>query len=175
MHDQNLHPVTGSRALVVCIGNELVADDAVGHAIFNRLVDAKLPEQIRIAYCGVGGIALLELLNGQDQLMIVVDAVQLGAAPGTVHAWSWSELPDIHDGNAISAHGIGLKDAMAIGQALYPERMPERVLLVGIEGRDFETLGAPLTPAVAASVPTVVDRIYNELKPLFMGYLGEQP
>lgn len=164
-----------SRALVVCIGNELVADDAVGHAIFTQLVQSGLPDTIRLEYCGVGGIALLELLTGQDELLLVVDAVQLGAAPGTIQIWSWNELPTIAEGNAISAHGIGLKDTISIGLTLYPERMPKRILLVGIEGRCFDQLGSPMTPAVAASVPTAVALIVNELTRYFHKSPGEHP
>lgn len=164
-----------SRALVVCIGNELVADDAVGHAIFNQLVESGLPDTIRLEYCGVGGIALLELLTGQDELLLVVDAVQLGAPPGTVQVWSWDELPTIEQGSAISAHGIGLKDTISIGLTLYPERMPQRILLVGIEGRCFDQLGSSMTPAVAASVPTAVALIVKELTKHFHESPGEHP
>ena len=73
--------MTPSRAVVICIGNELVADDAVGHAVYSSLAEAGLPEAFRLEYCGVGGVALLELLTGQDELLVVVDAVQFGAPP----------------------------------------------------------------------------------------------
>jgi len=154
-------------ALVVCIGNELVADDAVGYAVYNLLAQQKLPDGVRLEYCGVGGIALLELLNGQDALMIVVDAVQFGDPPGTVTVWSWDQLPAVTTGTAVSAHGIGLKDTIAIGLTLYPERMPQQIRLVGIEGCCFDSLGTPMTPAVAARVPDAVDLIHTELKQLF--------
>ena len=156
--------MSGSQALIVCIGNELVADDAVGYAVFKELSGSVLPATVRLEYCGVGGIALLELLNGQEALMIVVDAVQFGDPPGTVKIWSWDELPNLGTGCSISAHGIGLKDTISIGQTLYPERMPRRILLTGIEGRCFDELGGAMTPAVAASVPVAVTAILNELR-----------
>jgi len=149
--------------IVVCIGNELVADDAVGYAVFTRLTDTTLPAGVRLEYCGVGGVALLELLTGSEKLMIVVDAVQFGAPAGTVHVLDWDKLPVMGDGNAISAHGIGLKDTIAIGLALYPERMPERILLIGIEGRCFDQLGEAMTPEVAAAVLPVVETVCKEL------------
>lgn len=152
-----------SRALVVCIGNELVADDAVGYAVYTALSEVGVPDKVRLEYCAVGGVAMLELLSGQDQLLIVVDAVQFGAPHGTVHLWSWDQLPAAGDGSAVSAHGIGLKDTIAIGQTLYPERMPPRILLVGVEGRCFDQLGAAMTPEVAAAVPLAVAAICKEL------------
>lgn len=160
-------------ALVVCIGNELVADDAVGHAVYQQLRHAGLPEGARLEYCGVGGIALLELLDGQDQLMIVVDAVQFGDPPGTVTSWSWDQLPCPGAGCSISAHGIGLKDTIAIGQTLYPERMPHQTRLVGIEGCCFDALGAPMTPAVAAAIPAAATIVISELNQLTATFSGE--
>jgi len=161
--------VTSCPALVVCIGNELVADDAVGHAVFTRLANNPLPPGVRLEYCGVGGVALLELLHGSETVMIVVDAVQFGAEAGTVHILDWDRLPAMADGNAISAHGIGLKDTIAIGQALYPERMPERILLVGVEGRCFDLLGGAMTPEVAAAVQPAIETVYKELTNALQG------
>ena len=43
-----------------------------------------LPAGTRLEYVGLGGIALLDLLTGAENAMIVVDAVQLGAPAGTI-------------------------------------------------------------------------------------------
>lgn len=153
----------GGSVLVVCIGNELVADDAVGHAVYSELSKLTLPEGARLEYCGVGGIALLDYLTGSDELMIVVDAVQLGALPGTVHIMEWDSLAPVAEGAAVSAHGLGLKDTISIGMALYPDMMPGKTLLVGIEGRCFDELGGPMTPEVAAAVNPAVMAVLSEL------------
>lgn len=150
------------KALVVCIGNELVADDAVGHELYRLLKAERLPAEVRIEFCGVGGIALLELLTGQEELLLVVDAVQFGSPPGSVHCLAWDQLPAM-DGNAISAHGIGLKDTISIGQTLYPERMPRQVLLVGVEGCCFDQLGGVMTTEVAAALPRALATIHHAL------------
>ncbi len=150
------------QALVVCIGNELVADDAVGYQVYQRLQTLELPSATRLEYCGVGGVALLELLREEDQQLIVVDALQLGAPAGTVHCLAWDQLPP-QQSAAVSAHGIGLREALAIGRLLYPERLPERVLLIGIEGCSFDQLGGAMTPAVAAALPLVVTAVQRAL------------
>lgn len=151
-----------SARLVVCIGNELVADDAVGYRVYRTLRETMLPPGVRLEYCGVGGVALLELLTGDEELLVVVDAVQFGAAPGTLHCLPWDRLPEL-PGQAVSAHGIGLKETIVIGRTLYPERLPERVLLLGVEGRCFDRLGEEMTPAVAAAVPAAVELLLKEL------------
>lgn len=138
-----------SRAIVICIGNELVADDAAGFEVHRRLSDCGA----RLEFCGVGGIDVLQLLEGETDL-IVVDAVQLGAPPGTIHVIPWDTLP-IAD-SAVSAHGLGLREIIEIGRLLYPEKIPQRITLVGIEGRCFNLTREHMTDEVAAALDQAV-------------------
>ncbi len=150
------------KALVVCVGNSLVGDDAAGCAVYELLSHEPLPEGARLQLLGVGGISLLECLEGES-IMIVVDAVQLGSAPGTIHVLDWNELPQTGEG-VVSAHGVGLREAIALGRVLSPEAMPGRVLLVGIEGASFDTIGAAMTPAVAAAVQNCAEEVCRQLQ-----------
>ena len=143
------------RTIVVCIGNELIADDAAGYEVFVRLdrYSRRDPLAARLEYRGVGGIDLLPLFQGERHL-VVVDAVQLGAAPGTVHVLPWEELP--RGGSEISAHGLGLRDTIEIGRILCPGQIPNRVTLVGIEGRCFNLTREYMTGAVADAIEVAV-------------------
>ena len=144
-------------SLVVCIGNELVADDAVGFEVHARLAEL-LPTDVRLEYCSVGGICLLDLLDGTDETMVIVDAMCLGAPVGTVHCMVVDDIP-LSGASAISAHGIGLQDTMAIGMALYPERMPKQLTLVGVEGRCFDLPREYMTQEVAEALERAVRQV----------------
>jgi len=140
--------------LIVCIGNELVADDGVGWAVYNHLRDSGLPENIRLVFLGLGGIDLLEEIDGEE-LLVVVDGVQLGEAPGTIHRLGWEELPGTPR-RPVSGHGIGIREAISVGRKLFPERVPKEIFLVGVEGKCFNQLGMGLTDEVAMAVPEAV-------------------
>ncbi len=150
------------RALIVCIGNELVADDGVGRAIYERLRAQPLPDRVRLVFLGLGGIDLLEELAGEE-LLVVVDGVQLGGEAGTVHRLGWEQLPPTPP-RPVSGHGIGIREAIGVGRILYPERMPQEIHLIGIEGSCFNELGGGLTEAVARAVPRAVAAIVNLLQ-----------
>lgn len=145
-------PPADLSTIIVCIGNELIADDAAGFEVYQRLagIDA------RLEYCGVGGIDLLSLIDGETD-MIVVDAVQFGSAPGTVHVIPWEELP--RASTEISAHGLGLRETIEIGRILSPEKMPERITLIGIEGRCFNRTRDGMTREVFESIDNAVAHV----------------
>ncbi len=153
-------------ALIICIGNDLVADDGVGHAVYHGLALRELPDCVRLKLAGLGGMALLEEFEGED-LLLVVDAVQFGSRPGTVHLLSWEDLPE--SSSHVSCHGIGIREAIEVSRRLYPGKTPDRVFLVGIEGQCFDQLGEGLSAAVAASVEPAIEKIVEMLLHLCPG------
>jgi hydrogenase maturation protease len=140
------------RTIIICIGNELIADDAVGFEIYNRLAGCSA----RLEFCSVGGIDMLPMLDGETD-MIVVDAVQFGSLPGTVHVIPWDSLP--RSSSAISSHGLGVRETIEIGEILYPGTMPERITLVGIEGRCFDRTREYMTFEVQDAIDTAAKTI----------------
>ncbi len=147
--------------LVVCIGNDLVADDGVGQAVYDRLVDISVSEGFRLEYLGLGGMDLIEQIRGED-LLVVVDAVQLGAVVGTVHTLGWDQLPSLGP-RPVSGHGIGIREAIEVSRRLYPDRVPKEIYLVGIEGVCFNQLGIEMTGAVKEAVPIAVQVVCDLL------------
>ncbi len=59
-----------------------------------------------------------------------------------------------------SSHALGLADAIALGEAL--DRLPDELLVFGIEGGDFG-LDAPVTPSVRAAIRETAEAIRRRL------------
>ena len=74
-----------AHTLVAGIGNVFLSDDAFGVEVANRLAGRRaLPEGVRVEDFGIRGIHLAyELLEGYDTL-VLIDAVPMGEAPGTL-------------------------------------------------------------------------------------------
>lgn len=130
-----------SRILVAAVGNVLRRDDGFGPRVAARLGD--LPRGVDLVETGIGGIALLqELMAGCDGL-VVIDAVDEGAAPGTVFVLepdvvAAEHVPDVHLANP----GRVLAMAKALGC------LPDRVAIVGCQPADVDGLGEQLSPEV---------------------------
>jgi hydrogenase maturation protease len=135
------------RVLVGCVGNVLRRDDGFGAAVAAELAARELPPGVEVVETGIGGIALLEeLMSGYDGL-VLVDAVEQGAAPGTVfviepEVEETVHVPDVHLANPervlTMAKGMGV--------------LPERVRIVGCEPREVDELGEGLSPDVRFGV-----------------------
>jgi hydrogenase maturation protease len=148
-------------ALVICIGNELAADDGAGAAVYRILQKATLPAGTRLLLLGVGGMELLDELEGEECL-VVVDAVQFGARPGTIHNLAWDRIPSLGQ-RPVSGHGIGIREAIEVGRRLFPDKMPTHIRLIGIEGNCFTALGTGLTAEVADAVDVAAEEVVNFL------------
>lgn len=160
------------RALIVCIGNELVADDGVGWAVYDHLRKSSLADNVRLVFLGLGGLDLLEEIDGEE-VLVVVDGVQLGAPAGTLHTLGWDRLPAASP-RPVSGHGIGIREAISVGRKLYPERVPKEIFLVGVEGRCFDQLGARLSDEVALAVPAAAATVVALVTARGGGGLSEQ-
>jgi hydrogenase maturation protease len=137
--------------VVVCLGNDLIADDALGPETAQRLRAQGIAA--RIVESSEGGLALLDEVVGSRRL-VVVDAVLTGAAPpGTVHVVPAEGLPTSPGG---APHAVGLLEALELGRTLGLP-VPSEVTIVAVEAEDLTGIGSPMTPPVAAAADAVVD------------------
>ncbi|MEE8355863.1 MAG: hydrogenase maturation protease [Anaerolineales bacterium] len=145
------------------IGQSMRGDDEVGLEIVRRWLDshiADFPKSIEAGLLESPGLTLLGEIAGRDAA-ILVDAVQSGAPPGTLHQLSEDDLLNFGEGTN-SAHGWGAAETLSLGRQLAPEDLPEKIILIGVEAVQFE-LGEGLSPAVRGAIPKAVDMINRVL------------
>ena len=87
-----------SRILIAGMGNVLRYDDGFGVELARRLAQtwAAPTPAARVVEVGIGGVHLVqELMAGYDAL-VVLDAVERGSPPGTLHVFA-AEVPALED------------------------------------------------------------------------------
>ena len=147
-----------ARPLVIGLGHPSRHDDALGLEAVDRL-EPRLRGVATTRRCTSEGTELLDLWAGRD-LVLVIDAVRSGAAPGTVFRFEVGDRPLPRPFQASSTHGLSIADVVALARSL--DRLPRRLVIYGIEGERFET-GLGLSARVAPALDTVVERIVGEL------------
>lgn len=156
-------PVNESpKTIVLGLGNPILRDDGVGLRVVallaGQLVDRR---DITVDEDHWGGLQLMERITGFDRA-IIVDAMQIGASPGTVVEFGPSE---ISTQRSASSHDVNFPTALALGREL-SLHLPddEHILLVGIEATDILTFGEGCTPEVEAAIPVAVNRVLEILE-----------
>jgi hydrogenase maturation protease len=138
--------------LVAGIGNVLQSDDGFGVEVVQRLLERPVPEGVRVAEFGIRGVHLAyELLDGYDAL-VLVDAVPLGEAPGTVVVMEPD--PIAATDAVIDAHTMGPDVVLSTLARLGGE--VARIRVVGCQPATLEE-GFGLSAPVAAAVDLAVD------------------
>jgi len=138
--------------LILACGNRDRADDAAGILVAERLrelgIDAK--------ECAGEASDLMEAWSAANDV-IVIDCVMTGAPGGTVHLWDASHPLVVKSSS--STHGFGLGEAIELARSL--GRLPARLRIYGIEGKNFE-IGGAVSAEVARGVAEVVHKIAAE-------------
>ncbi|MDP9429454.1 MAG: hydrogenase maturation protease [Actinomycetota bacterium] len=150
-------------AIVACFGNVLRGDDGFGNAVAERLLTVALPAGVSVLEVGIGGIHLVQELMRGTAVLIVVDAVDLGRAPGTVvvqrpevldvatlpPARRRDELADVH----LATPEKALMVARALGV------LPDTTFVVGVQTTDTDRVGRSLSPATERAVEVAVAEV----------------
>lgn len=142
--------------LVIGIGNSLFGDDGAGIHVIERLREAGLPDTVELVDGGTLSFTLLDFVEEADRL-IVVDAAELHAEPGTVEIFKDEAMDEfLTSSKRPSVHEVNLLDVLVA--ARIRGTLPARRTLVGIQPLSLDWSSTP-TPEVAKGVAQAADAI----------------
>ncbi len=142
--------------LVLGLGNAVLTDDGVGVHVIRELTSKNIFEDgVTLQDGGTVGLGLLPEISRSDAL-IVVDAAELGAAPGTIRVFESAAMDAQVGKNKGSVHEIALSDLMTA--AAISGTRPRRRALVAIQPAELGW-GTEPTAEVAAAIPAVCETI----------------
>jgi hydrogenase maturation protease len=147
------------QVLVVGLGNALRGDDGAGLAVAQRLGQTELPAGVRVQALEGEPLHLLERWSAGD-VVLIIDTVRSGAAPGTIHRFDVSSARLPTSLRRTSSHAIGLAETIELARVLH--RLPATVIVFGIEGASFRA-GADLDDPIQRAVEAVSERVGEEV------------
>jgi hydrogenase maturation protease len=154
--------MNANETLVIGVGHDQRGDDAVGLLVARRVASSSerhRPELRVLEHDGDGMDLLLAWEDARN--VVVVDAVVSGDRPvGGVHRFEANResLPSaLFAGH--STHALGVADAIELAREM--DRLPERLVVYGIESARFDTGSRP-GPEVLAAVELVAKRVIDE-------------
>jgi hydrogenase maturation protease len=151
-------PERRAKVLVIGVGNRYRSDDRAGLVVV-ELVRRAGPAAVDVVEIEGEPISLIDAW-GDAPFVYLVDAVASGAEPGSVHRFDALAEPPPAAFRRRSTHAMSLADVIELARAL--DRMPERLVVYGIEGEAF-VAGTEISPRVQTAVVEAADRLVAEL------------
>lgn len=147
-----------NKTLIVGVGNEFRSDDAAGLITARMLKKKNLPDADIIEHGG-DGASLMDIWVNYESV-IIIDATNISSEPGKVYILdaNKSKLP-----KGIASHSSHLFSiAEAVETARVMGKLPQRLMIYGIEGKNFN-IGEDITEVVLKASCSVAEKILNEM------------
>ncbi len=158
-----------SNVLVLGLGNPLRGDDGVGPRVVAELERCELPEGVEVLDGGTGGLDLLQIIEGREQV-VIVDAAQVDAqgqvlTPGQFVRFAPDEarlasLPGDPSTRCLSFHHAGVADVLDLARAL--GRPLPRIVIFAVQPEQIGW-GEGLSADVERKLPALVDAVLDEV------------
>lgn len=160
--------------LILGLGNLLLGDDGLGPLAVDHLTRRyRLPEGVSVLDGGTLGLSLLPYLEDAERA-ILVDAIRGEGPPGTAIRIDGEEVAPAVAAR-LSPHQVGVADLL--DGARWRDRYPSSLVLLGLVPQDLD-LRVGLSPALAATLPALVERVAVEAQalgfPLFPKAIGDE-
>lgn len=152
------------RVLVACVGNPLRGDDGFGFAVAARL-QGRLPAGADLIETGIAALGIVhQLMDGYGGL-ILVDAIERGARPGTVFVLA-PEVPQVteptlEEWRAQFADLHLAEPSRILRLARAAGVLPAHVVVVGCQPEMCDDFDEGLSLHVAAAVPVATRRVQD--------------
>jgi hydrogenase maturation protease len=143
--------------LVIGLGNPCRRDDGVGRWVVQQLA----PQATSATVLEMSGetTGLLEAWRGAERVLLI-DAAESGAAPGTIRRIEVGAGPLPAELSRCSTHALGVAEAIELARAL--GQLPRQLVIFAVEGADF-TFGSGLSDCVAAAARKVLASVKAEI------------
>jgi hydrogenase maturation protease len=146
------------KTLVLGLGNPILTDDGIGIRVVREAASRCPNGKTRFAEASLGGLRLLDVINGYDRVILVDAILTRGGTPGAIyHMGPGDLLASLHSD---SSHDLSLPGALKLGRRLGMKVPDDDAFeIIAIEAQDVLTFGESPTAAVAAAIPQAVDAV----------------
>lgn len=153
------------KTLLMGMGNPILTDDAVGVRLAREIGSqlADIPGLTVMEECSVGGLNIIEVVEGYDR-MIILDSIRTtGGNPGDWHRFTSKVLRDTMNLNNI--HDVNFATALELGRRM-GMKLPaeEDIHIFAVEVLDLITFSESMTDPLESAFPVFCGEILREIE-----------
>jgi hydrogenase maturation protease len=146
------------KVLILGIGNDILTDDGIGPKLVNELKSTRTSADIDFLNVFLGGLDILELIQGYEKVIFIDAIITKDGIPGTVYHFKPADfketlhLSNLHDANFLTALKLGRKMGMQI---------PENIHIIAIEIIEDRIFSDQLSPEMEMKYPEIFEEVSN--------------
>jgi len=146
---------------VIGIGNPLRYDDAIGIILLDFLKDHGTDFHPNVSFvdAGTAGMNVLHVISEFD-IVLIIDAVQMGKAPGSWNFFSYGDVESQKEKEHISTHISDIFQVIELAKRI--QKKPEKIYIFGIEPADL-SIGQGLSKQVKDNLSTLQEMVKEKL------------
>ena len=146
--------------IVVGIGNPILGDDGVGIHAIRELKERTSDPNLVMEEAFTGGLNLLDMIREYDRA-ILIDAVCIKDMDvGEVTIVDVHEMATVHSSNP---HDVSFPEALDLARKMGDEKIPEEIILIGINIIESLEFKDELSKDVAGAVRIAVEKVLELL------------
>ena len=146
--------------LILGVGNPLRRDDGIGPKVIQLLEENrttyKLSAGTDLLDGGTDGLGLIEYLK-EYKKVIIIDAVDMKLAPGTIKIFTPREAVLNIKSDALSTHGFGIAELIKLAKGL---EINQELVIVGVQPEEVG-YGEGLSKIIESKLNKIVETLLN--------------
>lgn len=143
------------KILILCLGNDILCDDAIGAVVAKRLeADKDVMSLAEVIFAPLAGLNLIEFINDCNNVLIIDSIITKNKEPGNIHFFPAGYLTPSN--NLVNSHQISLPTALKFGKQL-GYKLTENIDIIAVEVNDITTISETMTIEVSEAVNKVID------------------
>jgi hydrogenase maturation protease len=154
------------KVLILGIGNDILTDDGIGPKLVNKLKSKKAFTDIDFLNVFIGGLEIIELIQGYEKVIFIDAIITKDGIPGTVYHFRPEDfketlhLSNLHDANFLTALDLGRKMEMHV---------PEDIHIIAIEIIEDRVFSEHFSPVIERMFPGIFERVLNLVNSFIKG------
>ena len=148
------------KTIILGLGNSLLGDDAIGLILVEKLSEQIKHPDLDFKTSEKVGLNLIELVQDYDRAIIIDSIITGNHPPGTVLEFSLDDLPD--NPRLRCPHDADFKSAIILARKT-GLKMPEEIIILGIEVIDNLTFTQDLSPELSALFPLLFQNLCSKI------------
>jgi hydrogenase maturation protease len=144
------------QTLIIGLGNDILTDDGIGIKLCHEMQKYFSADEIDFDTASLGGLEILELIQGFKNV-IFIDAIKTtGGIPGTVYYFTPLDFKETS--NLSNLHDVSFLTALEIGKKLNME-IPDSMHIIAVEIVEDLTFSEDFTPEIQEKYPGIIVQV----------------